>query len=340
MKILFLLREKSSYGDDYSVLESGLLNSARMTMEALIKEYGIKAEMRVCVDGNSINREIHLYRPRIVVIEAIWVTPTKIKELAKLWPGVQFVVRIHSETPFLANEGNSVQWCKEYSQISNTFVAFNSSRTARDFNNILTEKFYYLPNIYEDIGYRHRVSELFESKKRIPRVIEIGCYGAIRPMKNQLEQAVAAIRFADKRDSILLFHMNTPRVEQEGQSVLKNIKALFNGTKHVFVEQPWLPREEFLELIKTMDCGMQVSLNESFNIVTADFVKQEVPIIVSETISWMPEITKVSTEETEEIVKGLEMAFSYPRTFIRTSKKALQKYNESAIKRWGNFLFD
>lgn len=339
MKILFLLREKSSYGDDYSVLESGLLNSARMTKNALIKEFGLQAQMKVCVDGNSINREIHLYRPKIVIIEAIWVTPKKIAELVKLWPGVHFIIRIHSETPFLANEGNSVQWCKEYSVIPNTYVAFNSSRTSRDFNNILKEQFYYLPNIYEDLDIHYRFG-LFERKQRVPRVIDIGCFGAIRPMKNQLQQAIAAMRFANKKDSTLFFHMNTPRVEQEGQSVLKNIRALFKDTRHVFVEHPWLQREEFLELIDTMDCGMQVSLNESFNIVTADFVKQEVPIVVSDTIGWMPEITKVSTEETEEIVKGLDMAFSYPKTFTRTSKKALQKYNESAIKRWGNFLYD
>lgn len=340
MKILFLLKERSSYGDQYSVLESGLLNSAKMTKEALVEELGIEADLRVTVDGNTIDKEVHQYKPDIVIIEAIWVTPAKFRELHALHPNVLFIIRVHSEIPFLAHEGNSVAWCKEYSRIPNVIVAFNSRRTKNDFNTVANEKFYYLPNIYEKIRFHGSLLEIFEGKKKLGHTINIGCFGAIRPMKNQLQQAVAAMSFANKYNVKLNFHINAPRIEQEGHSVLKNLRALFDNTKHTLVEHAWLPREQFLAIIDLMDCGMQVSLNESFNIVTADFVKMGVPIVVSRSISWMPDITKVDTEDTQDIINGLESAFANPRIFRRLSRKHLISYNNAALNTWYNFLYD
>jgi hypothetical protein len=338
MKVLFLLKERNSYGGTYSVRESGLLNSARMTMEAIVREFGVEAQLKVCIDANSIDRELHLFKPNFAIIEAIWVTPTKIKELVKLHPKVHFIIRIHSEIPFLANEGNSVEWCKEYSAIPHVYVAFNSNKTQEDFQAVAGCSFFFLPNIYEDVNkdpYR-----LFEYRRKIPRTVSIGCFGAIRPMKNQLQQAFSAIIFANKYDSVLFFHINSPRVEQEGHGVLKNIRSLFRDTRHVLVEHPWLDRADFLQLVDTMDAGMQVSLNESFNIVTADFIKVGVPIIVSPSIGWMPDVVKVSTEDSSSIVRGLELAFKYPKSLVRTSRKYLHAYNGAALDTWKKFFFE
>jgi len=55
-----------------------------------------------------------------------------------------------------------------------------------------------------------------------------------------------------------------------------------------------------------MDLGMQLSFSESFNIVTADFISQYVPIIVSPTISWMDDSLQVGTENLKQIVDKLK----------------------------------
>lgn len=343
MRILFLLKQKSSSGGDgYSILESGLLNSARMTMNALVKELNVDADLKIVVDGNSIDRELHLFKPDIAIIEAVWVTPTKLRELRVRHPNVYFVIRIHSEIPFLANEGVSLDWIMDYATIHNVFVAFNSSRTAEDFNVITSDKYFYLPNIYEDIDKPD--FDLFDlirgRRRKIPGVIDIGCFGALRPMKNQLEQAVAALYLAAKHDIQLFFHINATRLEQGGQSVLKNLRALFDRSKHTLVEHPWMDREDFLELIKAMDCGMQVSFNESFNIVTADFIKVGIPIVVSRSIEWMPDIVKVSTESTKDIVRGLEFIITNPKPVVKLSGRYLEDYNERAVRAWRKFLYD
>lgn len=340
MKVLFLLKKKSSYGGDgYSILESGLLNSARMTMQALEDELGIDGELEIVVDGNSIDREIHRFKPNVVILEAVWVTPTKLKELVRLHPKVVFIIRIHSEVPYLAQEGVSIDWILEYAGIDRVYTSFNSRRTRDDFNDIFDKEFYYLPNIYEDIKSPHKVTEYSRRDGGIPKLINIGCFGAIRPMKNHLQQAVAALSLAEKYGSLLYFHVNAPRVEQGGAAVLKNLRSLFDETKHVLVEHPWLDREDFLYLIEDMDCGMQVSFNESFNIVTADFVKVGRPIVVSSSISWMPEAVKVSTEVTKDMVQGLEYVLNHPRNIVRQSRKALNEYNEKATTVWRKFLF-
>src|SRR5689334_13150548 len=98
-------------------------------------------------------------------------------------------------------------------------------------------------------------------------IINIASFGSLRPFKNQLIQAVAAIVFAEQKDKILYFHINSTRMEQGGESVIKNIKALFEGTDHKLVEHGWLEQHHFLELVSRMDLGMQISFTESFNLV-------------------------------------------------------------------------
>jgi hypothetical protein len=67
--------------------------------------------------------------------------------------------------------------------------------------------------------------------------INIGCFGAIRPMKNHLMQAVAAIEFAEKNNLILRFHINAGRIESNGSNSLKNVKSLFGHIpKHHLIE--------------------------------------------------------------------------------------------------------
>lgn len=69
--------------------------------------------------------------------------------------------------------------------------------------------------------------------------IDIGCFGAVRPLKNQLMQAIAAISFARSRGLHLRFHMNGTRIEGGGP-VLKNITAMFARSPDAeLVLHPW-----------------------------------------------------------------------------------------------------
>lgn len=58
-----------------------------------------------------------------------------------------------------------------------------------------------------------------------------------------------------------------------------------------------------------MDLGLQVSFNETFNIVAADMVSENVPLIGSDEIVWLNSLYKASTTSSEDITKKLKRAY-------------------------------
>jgi hypothetical protein len=328
VKILFLLKKNLIYGSQHSVIaKSGLLNSARITAHQLHKHLKVHTEIEICVDGNEIDKFLHKHRPQICIIEALWVTPDKLRELIRLHKRIIFVVLIHSEVPFLANEGNAISWIREYNDIERVYPAFNSEKTAEQFGELGIYDLY-LPNVYHDVDKKDR------HKQDNCGVVHVGAFGAIRPFKNQLIQAMAAIVFAEKNKLVLHFHMNTTRLEQAGEPVLKNIKALFEGTPHKLIEHGWMERDNFLHVVSHMDVGLQVSFSESFNIISADFVHENVPIVVSKTIDWMPESQMVGTEDMDAIVQLMERSINHRNSVVRKSIRYLNRYNKRALDAW------
>jgi hypothetical protein len=170
-------------------------------------------------------------------------------------------------------------------------------------------------------------------------IISIACMGAIRPLKNQLIQAMAAMRFADEMGKTLRFHVNYARLEQNGENVYKNIKNMFEGSHHEFIEHGWLSHEEFMILIRKMDLGLQVSFSETFNIVAADFVYLNIPIVVSKEIQWANFLYKADTTDIRSIISKLWLAWHGKSINLHILNKwGLSKYNRMAMTEWKYLL--
>ncbi len=330
-RILFLLKEKSYGSHGFT---TGLLNSASFVVKFL-RGSGYDVEIKVVKDANCIDREVTIYNPKIVILEALWFTPEKIKEILTLkrHKGRSWIVRIHSKAPFLANEGISIHWIKEYSKLrlKNFYIAPNTRELTEQLDEVFDGKFVYLPNVYH-------IENFTPHEKKEENYLDIGCFGAIRPMKNTFQQAIAAIAFANKLDRSLRFHINSSRVEQGGENVLKNLKALFKDSRHRLVEHPWLSHKEFLSLISKMDLGTQISFSESFNIVSADFVTVGIPIIVSEDIEWMPNFLKVEPTNYKGMVRKLSFAYSWGKILKFFQKIYLKADIAKAKKHWLKFV--
>lgn len=283
------------------------------------------------VDNNDIDREVHQFKPDIVIIEAFWVVPEKFDVLQKLHPKVKWIIRGHSDLPFFANEGVAVEWTKGYVTRKNVFVAFNSTRITSDFQKLFGDKIVFLPNFYPLRPFRNR--------RPNDGVLRIGCFGALRPMKNQLLQAVAAVRFADKIGEPLEFHINSTRCEHKGENVLKNLRALFAGTRHKLVEHGWLGHEEFLKLIGTMDYVLAVSFSETFCITAADAVATHTPLICSAEIPWATKISIVPPDSSDAIVEKL-LEFSHGWKFLARFINRIKLFNYSvrSVNIWLEFL--
>lgn len=348
-KVLFILKRRQDYNSTHHShigLSTGLYNSAAYMKDMLV-DAGVDSKIAVVVDNNGIDREVHQYKPTHVIIEALWVVPTKFNILCKLHPTVKWIIRLHSETPFLANEGIAFDWLAEYATFKNISIAVNAPRILEELRDYLgtgqgwdekerQARVIYLPNFYPQV-YKLK----FFSKNK--EYIDIGCFGAIRPMKNHITQALAAIKFADKIGKKLRFHINIGRVEQRGDTVLNNLKAIFfhlTDKGHQLVGHKWMPREEFIELCSKMDIGLQVSFSETFNIVGADLVTQGAPLVCSPELPWSAKLFTANPVDSISIYKKLLLTYRFPLINNISNQYNLYRYTNKTRKIWVNYFTD
>jgi len=325
MKLLFVIKEGSDYGSEYGCYHDhgsgGLINSARFVVD-MLNDAGVETKLVEVVDNNSIDHEIHKYQPDVVVIEALWVVPEKFDVLKALHPDIRWIVRVHSDVPFLATEGIAMGWIFGYLE-RGVEVAFNSFRATQDFAGAGSVS--YLPNYYPLYG-------SVQSPRHDGYCFNVGCFGAIRPLKNHLLQAVAAIRYADKAGKYLRFHVNATRCEQGGAFVLKNLRSLFANTSHKLVEDSWRDHKEFLHLIGTMDVEMAVSFSETFSITAADAIAAGVPLVCSSEVPWASKMSVVPTTDADAIIHKLE--YLHPAKNHKSNYKNLYDYSKKSKKIW------
>lgn len=333
-RVLFILKKRQTSHTGLNTISSGLLNSAHFVNDMLIKN-GIESNLVEVIDNNCIDREVTKYNPTHVIIEALWVVPSKFKVLTKLHPNVEWIIRLHSDIPFLANEGIAIDWIYQYLEYENVKVSINSKRADREFGVVTNKDFLYLPNYYP-VGFFNKN----KPSKRDKKFLNVGCFGAVRPMKNHLLQAFAAIEFANKNNKILNFHINIGRVENNGDPVLKNLRSLFeNNPEHNLIEHKWMIHSDFIEVVQRMDIGLQVSFSETFNIVTADMVNNNIPVVVSNEISWVCPLFHAKTTSTKSIVKKMGLVYRLRNLGIQfINKLRLSFYSTKSEKIWVSYF--
>ncbi len=323
--VLFVLRKRPSCGDTehYSYKSSGLFQSAEYVSD-MLNDNHIPSTVVTVIDSNGIDKVVVENSATTVILEAIWCPPYKLIELSKLHPKVKWIVRIHSEIPFLANEGMALNWLHQYVKIPNVRIGANSDRAVKDIKNLHP---LYLPNYYPLADNISRLKFPYSD-------LRVGCFGAVRPLKNQLIQAIAAIEYANIKGRRLIFYINSTRTEQGGAEVLKNLRALFNAyPQHELKEVPWMEPPVFLGLVSLMDVCMSVSLSETFNIVTADAVSQKVPVVVSPEVDWVSSLIQAKPNSVKDIVKCLDRALRFS-IITSLNLKGLRSYDEESVDVW------
>jgi hypothetical protein len=332
-RVLFILKRRHNYHGHYEAgLSSGLFNSAKFAAD-MLRNSGFPVHLVEVTDNNDIDREVARFRPRIVIIEALWVVPEKFKVLQALHPKVIWVIRVHSEAAFLAQEGIAIQWLSEYPTFRNVYVAVNSleafSQLATFYpeKGLHTFKLLYLPTYYPAPK-----KPIFD-KKFCGTTINIACMGAIRPLKNHLIQAIAAMRFAVTKGLKLRFHINITRLESGGNAPYRSVVALFQNTRHELVLHDWMDHEAFIEFLGGVDLSMQVSFSETFCIVAADSVAAGVPIVGSHAVRWLDKKSKADTITLESIEETLFRAMK-DRGLIRKNLARLQDNALDAQRAW------
>ena len=252
MKILFLLKRREDYNhvlhSSHLGLSTGLFNSASF-MNDMLNDAGVESHLEVVVDNNCIDRQVNIHKPTHVIIEALWVVPTKFYILQKLHPNVKWIIRLHSELPFLAQEGMAMDWLGDYARFPNIIIGVNAPRMMEETRTYLktvfgwdekqlAQRVIYMPNFYP----QEYKTKKFDTNKPY---LDISCFGAIRPLKNHLLQAICAVEFAESLNKKCRFHINSGRIEMKGEPILNNLKGLFQHLAdkgHEMIAHEWVPK--------------------------------------------------------------------------------------------------
>jgi hypothetical protein len=348
-KVLFILKRRQDFNPDKhqaKSLSTGLFNSASF-MDEMLVNCGIESQLEVAIDNNCIDRLVTKHRPTHVIIEALWVVPSKFAVLTKLHPSVKWIIRLHSEMPFMAGEGIAMDWIGDYMTYPQLYIGVNAPRMLEEIRTYIqikkswsskevSQRIVYLPNYYPQI---YQKKEFDRSKDHV----DISCFGAVRPLKNHLLQAFAALDFANSINKKLRFHINAGRVEQKGESVMNNLRSLFEqlaDTGHQLIAHEWMQRDNFLQVCQTVDIGMQVSFSETFNIVAADLVTQGVPVVGSDEIPWSSRFFRASAQHSKNMSSVLLRTYLHPQLNVRHHQKLLNSYCNRTKKIWINYFTD
>ena len=346
-RVLFILKRREDYSavtHSHIGLSTGLYNSASF-VNNMLTDLDIESVLEVAIDNNCIDCLVTKHRPTHVIIEALWVVPSKFVVLQRLHPEVTWIIRLHSEMPFIAGEGNAMDWLGDYSRLRNVKIGVNAPRMLRETRLYLQhlnqwdqgtaeERVVYLPNYYPQ-EYKTKPFD------RCKDWVDISCFGAIRPLKNHLVQAFGAMEFAERIGKQLRFHVNAGRIEMQGGPALNNLKGFFQQIAdhgHQLINHAWTPREEFLDLCSQMDLGLQVSFSETFNIVGADLISQGVPLVGSTEIPWLHGVSAADPTSSENICNRLMFAYCHPRVSTWINQRQLTSYTSKTARIWAKYF--
>ena len=242
--------------------------------------------------------------------------------LKKKYSKINFYTMIHANIPFLVHVGKQI---KESYQMKNYGweVIFNDERTRNAFGFGV-----YLPNVYGEFKPDINILEVKDKLKII-------CAGALRPFKNHVTQAIASIKYANELNIPLEFTINYRGGMWDSGAVLPVLRDIFScNPKHKLIAIPQVAQSKFVKNLENYHMGLQLSLSESFNMVSADYVNAGIPMVVSDEVRWACRQTQASAHDVEDIVSKMKTAHLY----IDENKRLLKNFSDNAKKMWNEYF--
>lgn len=301
-----------------------------------------KTGLDVCLD--MISKEtgivhVHIDKPedasnflkknkvKAVIFEALNFPYQFINQLRDSF-GFKAYVHLHSKFPFLGCEPVSHKYIREY-QKNKIPVIFNH---ADSFNCFDTSKNILLENIYTS---EMKPAKIFDFSKG---VINVGCHGSLRHFKNIPIQAISAVKFAKENNLKLNFHINQSRHDGDGSAVITALKSIVRDENKI-IYCKYMNHPNFKEYIeKELDLGMQVSISETFNLVSADYISSGVNVVGSDQIDWLSDKSKSSYSDINSIINSMHTCFSSNPTILNHNQYNLIEKNKNSVSQWKQFL--
>jgi hypothetical protein len=282
---------------------------------------------------DSINKynEEHEHPLTHVVISAPWMSVYDMEQLLCHFKSIQFAVLSHSNVGFLQADYDGVKLLCEYRKLARKHHNFQVGGNSRKFADWMTaatgHKALLLPNLYP-------LPACIREKEFHGGVINIGAFGAVRPYKNFMTAAGAALVIHQRTGRPVRFHMSSGGEPGDTRA----IEQLFECHPGIeLIKHPWCYWDKFVRLIGSMDVLLQPSFTESFNMITADGISQGVPSVVSTAINWAPESWKADSDDALSVAETA--MFLLLNQWARNEGVwALKEHNRKNLAHWFKFV--
>lgn len=169
---------------------------------------------------------------------------------------------------------------------------------------------------------------LEEARTKYPAGEGVGFFAPNTPKKNVFTQLLAVRRFQQKYaelgDEATLLHTN-----------LNDYKPIIDGYGIHARYYDWLPRAEFLKVLGQRRIVMCASTYESWSYLCVDAMMQNVPVVGSPTIPWLPEEWKAEPNSPESIVDTMGAIWEHRQayaSFPRLKLEAVAERQNQAAK--------
>lgn len=313
------------------------LNVAGYTTAAVLCEHGVETDVfpvRNNVDVvHAIDRynETHAESLTHVVISAPWLSVYDLRHLVEHFKQIEFAVLCHSNVGFLQADPQGVLLLRRYQELAesvpNLKIGGNCAPFVAWFEAAYGKRTVLLPNLYPI------PKRLQHRSWRGSGPLKIGAFGAVRPYKNFMTAAAAAIVIQRALGLPTEFHMSTG-----GEcGTVDAIEQMYSGLDGMrLVKHPWQTWDGFIRIVAEMDLLLQPSYTESFNLITADGISVGVPSVVSSSIRWAPDEWKADSDDAADVARvGLKLLGDGG---CGPGLAALRKHNEHGLYHWRAYL--
>jgi glycosyltransferase involved in cell wall biosynthesis len=316
------------------------LNVAALTNARVLRQHGVHVAVfpvrnNVEVIHSILEYEREHHQPLThVVISAPWMTRYDLEKMIEFFPRIQFVVECHSNVGFLQADPGAVGIIRAVIALSHThnniLLGGNSKPFTEWASKVYGTPVVLLPNLYP-------ISKPHKNGWNGSLPIKIGVFGAVRPQKNFMTAAAAALLIQNQMQVPVELHMSTGG-EGDGGSVSRAIDQMVRGIPDfTLIRHLWEPWQDFVSTVEQMDLLIQPSYTESFNMVTADGIVVGVPSVVSEAIRWAPNSWKADSDDVLDVTRvGIGLLNS--RFAVWRGLHALKASNRYALKHWFAYL--
>ena len=315
------------------------LGVSAMKNAQMLNDHGIPAQVVPAQNNIDIDKAIDHYNKTNpspltnVIISAPWISTRDLRALAHRHKKINFAIVSHSNVGFLQADPNGVRLLREGLHLSQEVKNFSVAGNCAKFTDWLREAYgipvWTLPNMYQSTT----KAKPWEGNK-----IRIGSFGAVRPQKNLMSAAAAAVAISQMLNRHTEFFYSSGRDEGGSQTIANAIHQMTNNVHNFTLGRiPWRLHQSFTDVVRSMDLLIMASYTESFNMVTADAIDNGVAVVVSPAIYWAPPSWMANSDDVLEMAEcGIKLL--QKMTLRKKGLSALKKHNNEALDNWIEYL--